>query len=169
MDTLQKYFSLGCFASLFAFGWGLAVDLFGARTVINEALPILETVLPFFGAGIIITVPFAAAEYLKNQAIHELEDLQTSGEELLTWASTQKPEAQPLPRAQSSLRHIILIQKYKRWLKKPIDNPSVGDFVRGAAECAEILRAYGYIRGRYMIWREYRRWNKMTASARTKK
>lgn len=143
------------------------MDLFGARTVISEAVPIFEVALPFVGIGIILVVPLAVAEYLKHHAIQELEELQRCGEELVDWAARAQPEMQPLPRSQSRLRYIILVRKYKRWLKEPVQNPSVGDSIIGAAECAETLRAYGYMRGRFTIWRDRRQWNRMTASART--
>lgn len=164
---MKKYLSLGGFASLFSFGWGLLVDLYGARTVIDESLPILEAVLPFIGFGIIVAVPLAAAEYLKNQAIRELDDLQTGGEELLAWAAAMQSQSQPPLKPRSVMRCLILLQKYKRWLRESKEHPSMEDSLRAAAECAETLRAYGYIRGRYRIWRERRRWDKVTASPRT--
>lgn len=176
---MKKYLSLGGLASLFAFGLGLLVDLYGARTVIAESISISETLLPFVGFGIIIAVSLAALvaldQYLKNQAIRELDDLVTSGEELLTWGQAFQSQLQSQPQSspqfpfshQSNLRYCILLNKYRRWLRESKDSPSVGDSLRAAAECAETLRAYGGLRGWYRIWRERRRWNKITASPRT--
>ena len=149
---------------MFAFGWGLAVDLYGTRTVIGEAIPILEAALPFVGIALIVSVSLVGSKYAKHHAIRELQELQRCGEELVDWASRSQQQEQELPRSQSRLRFVILARKYRAWLKEPAKNPSVGDSVRGAAECAETLRAYGYIRGRFAIWRSRRQWNRITAN-----
>lgn len=175
MNTLQKNLSIGCIASLIALGLDLVMNLSGARTVIEENLPILEAVLPFIGAGILIIVSVAIVKFIKNQAIRELEDLITSGEELLAWGQAfqsqlrSQPQSQPQLslRHQPTLRYCILLNKYRHWLRESKDHPSVDDSLRAAAECVETLRAYGYIRGRYRIWRERRSWDKVTASPRT--
>lgn len=171
MNTLQKNLSIGCFVSLVALGLDLVMNLSGARTVIEENLPILEFVLPIIGFGIIVIVSLAVVKFIKNQTIRELEDLITSGEELLAWGQEFQSQLQSQPqlslRHQPTLRYCILLNKYRRWLRESKEHPSVGDSLRAAAECVETLRAYGYVRGRYRIWRARREWDKLTASART--
>lgn len=149
-----------CWTAISA-GVELIIDFFGVRTVIENTLPILKTFLPFIGIFIILIAIRFLVDSAKNSAIHDLEEIQVCGEKLTDWANQNPLENKP-PRAQSRLRQIVLWKKYKNWIK---NNPkgSIEHIVLGAAECAEILRAHGYVVGRFMIWKSNRDWKKKIA------
>ena len=133
---------------------------FGAHVMITEYIPILSAFLPYVGLFIVLSVVFGAFERLKAMAINDLEEIQRCGEELMDWASTDPTSMIDVPRGQTRVRHTILSKKYEKWLKDPRMDRSVSDVVLDAATCAETLRAYGYVKARFIIWKKRRRWNK---------
>ena len=87
--------------------------------------------------------------HLKHRAVRELEDLQDCGDQM-------RRLVQDSP-ARVRLRFIHLEKKYKGWLgEMPRRTPSVENSVLDAANCSETLRAWGYFRGRFMLWHEKR-------------
>ena len=95
--------------------------------------------------------------HLKRAALQDLDELQGCGEALTDWASRRQPKGPPEPRARTRLRYLKLMEKYGGWLAGSPETPSVANNVLLAAGCAETIRAYGYVRGRFMIWCERRR------------
>ena len=160
MAGCEAHCGLSCTDSLpcwFGLGWDLVLDHFGAKTVIQEAMPILEVFLPHIGIGIIVSVVTATIGYLKWLLISDLEELQRCGNQVTDWAT--KPKSHSKPRHETQLRFLKLIKKYRSWVERSgsekIQNSS--EAVLNAAECAETLRAYGYFRGRWKIYCELRR------------
>ena len=95
------------------------------------------------------TFVFWLLNHFKHNAIRELEELQDCGDQM-------RESAQDLP-ARVRSRHSHLARKYKGWLgEKPGVTSSVENTNVDAANCSETLRAWGYIRGRFMLWREKR-------------
>ena len=164
-NSKKRYVSFGVVVSLVALGWALLTDFVGTRETISMAIPVLEALLPFVGLGLIAGTLAWSVDYLRRRVIHDLEELQSCGEALTDWASDlQSGIAARGPRAQNNLRFVILMRKYKRWIRTSADRNTSGDAVREAAECAETLRAYGYVRGRIAIWNSRRKWKKEQAN-----
>ena len=169
MGNLGKGAFIGFLFAAFSFGSDLIglVDLFGVRVMIKDAIPILGAFLPYIGIFFVIATAVFGVECAKTNAIRELEELQKCGEEMYKWASKDPIDMQQQPSPSVSLRHIILQRKYKRWFGDPLpEHNSVWHNVRNAAECAEKIRAYGYIRGRLLIEKDRREWNRMTRDKR---
>ena len=124
------------------------VDLFGTREMMAELSPWLGMLAPHLGVFVVASAVFLAVGKAKDTAIHDLEEIQRCGEEMIAQLFQAK--------AQSRLRFITLTTKYRRWFhKRP--GQTAEHQVLAAANCAETLRAYGYIRGRLIIWNERRR------------
>lgn len=87
---------------------------------------------------------------LANKAISELESLVESGDVFYRRVRA----AQTPPRTESE-RFAALVTKYIWWTTKPgEDSPSPdSELLNKAARYAEILRIYGYFRGRWKIYR----------------
>ena len=161
---------------------GLGIDLvgafefLGAKIMIESLAPVLAAFTPYLGV-FFITMPFLWIYYkIKNSTINSFEEIQTCGEELITYhLKTQKrikkklknehendinePPHEP-PSSKSGQRHIILRDKYDKWFKPRPEKYDLNKNVMQAARCAEIIRAHGYIVGRYMIWNNIRKWKK---------
>ena len=97
----------------------------------------------------------------KNTTIDELEVLQWCGEEMVNWASARNiVNTQDVPQTQNRVRYVILRNKYRKWGIAKTTHQSVGDDVLRYANCAETIKWHGYIKGRFMLWNERRKWNK---------
>ncbi len=166
MEITRIWSKTAVFISIFGFG----VDLigvfdwlevnFGAHVMIAEYAPLLSAFLPYVGLFIVLSLVFGTIERLKTRAINDFEEIQRCGEECVDWASADVISMINTPRGKTRLRYIILSKKYEKWLKEPRNGHSANNVVLDAASCAETIRAYGYVRGRFIIWKKRRRWNK---------
>lgn len=131
-------------------------NIMGTRELMPE---ILKAFIPTIGAtaatlaiigSISLFREWDAA--LATRAISELESLVESGESFYRDVRRVRTP----PRTEST-RFAVLATKYIWWMTKPGDDlpSSLGDdFLNKAAHRAEILRTYGYFRGRWVIYRE---------------
>lgn len=165
MQGTQRRLLDGVLVSLLGVGSDLigVVDLFGSRKMIEDALPILGAFAPHFGVCVVLSTLFVAFGRANDISIRELDEIQRCGGEMMKWASEDPTDIKAMPSSQSNLRWIVLSKKYRRWLKNPApERPNnILDLMNDAASCAETMRAYGYIRGRFIICSERRQWNRM--------
>ena len=130
------------------------LNLMGTQELMPEDL---KAFIPVIGATAATFAVFWSLSLLRdwdaalaNKAISELESLVESGDAF----HMRIREANTQPRTESE-RFGVLVTKYIWWTAKPgEDSPSPdSEFLNKAARCAEILRTYGYFRGRWKIYR----------------
>lgn len=87
--------------------------------------------------------------------------MQRCGRILNDWASIPPVDYTKRPPESNNLRFGILSKKYKNWMKirPPGQENHIGHDLNCAAYCSETLRAYGYLRGRWIIWRDKVKWD----------
>ena len=110
--------------------------------------------------GLTISGVYSALKGCRDTAIRELEEISKCGEEMIKWGIDQKQGSSSYLSAEPRLRHIILSQKYKNWFIQIPNKNTVEDTNLAAANCAETMRAYGYIRGRWKIRKGIKEWNR---------
>ena len=133
------------------------VDIFGGRKVITEALPILSAFLPSIGFGILCGAFVGGCIGIRNldaalcaPIIEELDRIVDSGDAFFAGIRTRQ-----LPRKDAGTFH-VLPEKYLKWIANIENGSSSWDdrSLNRAAQFSEILRAYGYFRGRWKIRQE---------------
>ena len=108
----------------------------------------------------------------QNRAIADLSRLQQCAEEIIDWIKAPIPKqgglSRPSPQSQSDFN--VLSKKYESWIReKRSGGITFETQVSESVNCIAILRAHGYLRGRYMIWKRYREWERKVADAENKK
>ena len=138
-------------------GFDLLLDLWGAKKLIANFSPILAALLPIVGGGIIAgALSFIALKtrewdaYRSGLSAIELEEYIASGEQFFAGI-----KANQLPIKEAGT-FVVLSEKYKDWVVRTDENGSHSwnaASLNQAARIAATFRAYGYLRGRWRIWR----------------
>ena len=169
MENLWKRIG-GCGGFISA-GVYLARDFGGIREMTQEHWPIIAAVLATFlpplgiafmigGTGYLITTLIALDKEWANREADTLDSFADDSDAFRDGVSDKK-----IPRRESR-RLWVLLEKYRSWLSPNADGHlSWTSFTADkAVTYAETLRAYGYVRGRFKIWREIRRQRREKAS-----
>ena len=170
--------SVGVFVigTVFGLGFDLVLDHFGTRRIISETAPVMTAMLPHIGIGLVcgaivgVGVLFKKIdEHLADVTITDLDQFVKAGKEYVKWASRIEqalmqtsylsPEEHELLRIKNPAmmhRYIELGRKHFRILGvnvSSIDPPQIRDSMETAAKYAEMIRAHGYLKGRWLICR----------------
>ena len=149
--------NLGGAGALCASGISLLLDMFEARSMIEDAFPVLvRAFLPSIGFGLalggsawllgtMIAIDARKAEQLASDLDRFANDLD---------AMSQGVSQKRLPRRETN-RFFVQGEKYRAWLAQRRDDKATQswgpDSAQRASHYAEVLRAYGYTKGRLKI------------------
>ena len=172
---MRRTISLGSILSCISIGLTLYFNISGTRQLIADTQPVLEAVLPLIG---IVFLSFGVAlitvelrRFARNHTeavIADLDRFILAGKEYVKWVSfvdnalnyTNDYESLRNKKPKMEYRYKTLGQKHFRLLGVDVSkfNPSyILDSMDTAAKHRELLRAYGYIKGRWMICRDHKK------------
>ena len=148
--TVRSSSAVSAIVGICAVGLDLLVDMFGARTVIAEAVPVLEAFLPIIGVvavamGLSLAVGMLHAWDQARATFHE--------RELNNYAfrsDPTRPGIDELDDAREVARFVASAQMAKKWI--PISKHDAANQF-AAQHAAELFRTYGYLRGRIRVRR----------------
>lgn len=147
---------------LFSLGFDLARDTFGAQRIIAEAAPFARAFLPSVGVGLLVSSVTGSAfaikawdDYRRDSAIADMEAFINAAERLRRM-SERGSAASGVgldDYTEAAVRVGVIGNKYRRWLGDDSQRILPHKSEIRAAHCAEIFRAYGYVRGRLIMRR----------------
>ena len=163
--------------TVFGVGFDLILDHFGTRRIISESAPVLTALLPHIGIGLVCGAIVGVGvllkktdEHLADVMITDLDRFVKAGKEYVKWASRIEqalmqrsdfsPDEHELLRIENPAvmhRYIELGRKHFRILGVDVSSiyPShIRDSMELAAKYAEMIRAHGYLKGRWLIFRD---------------
>ena len=148
--------------TLLGVGFDLAVDAFGSRTVIAQALPILGAFVPGLAFGAIVAGVYglwlAVQSWGERRCIRIIDDLCTYAGALDLAERPYKPVGEP-PDVMRQARRArdLLAAKYAHWLDPGLKLRPGETTQDRATHVAEVFRIHGYFAGRRLL-RKTRPW-----------
>ena len=125
------------------------LDFYGAKTIIAEALPVMEAFLPAIGFGLLAGIVSAVAIWIRAYLRSRAEGLVT---ELRGFVQAVEWDAMGLmddlhPFSSTGVNADVLADKLAQWLPQA---PRGAQAIH-ATWCAAVLEAHGWRKGRRMI------------------
>lgn len=166
----------GVIVSIFSFGLGFVLNLFGTRDVLTETIPLLTAFLPHIGIGAIgiavvlttITVYTVLKKLITshtNAIVADLYNFAQTGKEIderthreLNWrAYYDEPPKYYKHVPEDEYRFKTLGDKYLKWLAVIDSEGNLSICWKSeekAIQYAEFLKIHGYIKGRWLIYKD---------------